>query len=245
MTPGLALSLLALALVDSLSVGTLVVPLALLVRPQVPYRRLALYLATISAFYFALGLALLYAGVLVRDGLATWGTALDSTPAYLAQLLLGVGLVALSYRVDPGPGRRTGAQAPRPASPSWRTRWRTALLAPGATPALTIAAALTAGVVEAATMLPYLAAIGVLTTAALPLGSLVAALGCYVVVMCLPALVLTVLRASFADAAERPIAGLNRWLDRHAASTLAWALGIVGVLLALHALPVLQQRWAG
>ena len=55
-----------LALVDSTSFGTLVLPLMMLLAPQVRTRNLVVYLATIAAFYFAVGVALL-AGARAAD----------------------------------------------------------------------------------------------------------------------------------------------------------------------------------
>ena len=55
-------------------------------------------LATIAVFYFLVGLALL-AGA--RAAVEAIGPALETTPAYVVQLALGVGLFVLSFVIDP------------------------------------------------------------------------------------------------------------------------------------------------
>lgn len=62
MSLGLLLSLAGLALVDSTSIGTLFIPIWLLLAPgRVSVRRILVYLGTIAAFYFAVGLVLVWA----------------------------------------------------------------------------------------------------------------------------------------------------------------------------------------
>ena len=66
MTAAALAGLAGLALVDSTSFGTLVLPLMMLLAPQVRTRNLVVYLLTIAVFYFGVGVALL-AGVLPRS----------------------------------------------------------------------------------------------------------------------------------------------------------------------------------
>ncbi|MGS2617245.1 hypothetical protein ACVCAH_22370 [Micromonospora sp. LZ34] len=59
MSIGLLLALAGLALVDSTSIGTLFIPVWLLLTPgPVNARRILTYLGTIAGFYFAVGLLL-------------------------------------------------------------------------------------------------------------------------------------------------------------------------------------------
>ncbi|MEU5675395.1 hypothetical protein ABZ749_34945, partial [Micromonospora sp. NPDC047753] len=61
MTPELLLSLAGLALIDSTSIGTLFIPVWLLLAPgPVNVRRILGYLATIAVFYLAVGLLLVW-----------------------------------------------------------------------------------------------------------------------------------------------------------------------------------------
>ncbi|MGH3349885.1 MAG: GAP family protein, partial [Nocardioides sp.] len=101
----------------------------------------------------------------------------------------------------------------------------------GSTAALAGLAVL-AGAVEVASMLPYLAAIGLIGTQGpgWPVSGLW--ILAYCGVMIAPALLLTALRILAAPLVARPLAALDRWLVKHAASATAWAVGIVGFLLA-------------
>ena len=144
-----------LALVDSTSVGTLVLHLVLLTQPVVRARRVVLYLTTVGLFYLALGIALL-AG-------ATWlvgvgGGALTSSPAHVVQAVLGAGLIALSFRYDARPAARR--RAARGGAPTRLERWWASAAGEHASTRATVTLALGAALVEAASMLPYLAAVG-------------------------------------------------------------------------------------
>ena len=59
MTAAAVAGLAGLALVDSTSFGTLVLPLMMLLAPQVRTRNVVVYLCTIAVFYFGVGVALL------------------------------------------------------------------------------------------------------------------------------------------------------------------------------------------
>jgi Sap, sulfolipid-1-addressing protein len=172
--------LLVLALIDSTSIGTLVIPIWLLLsaaRP--PVHRLLGYLATIAGFYLGVGVGL----VLVADaGLRQLGDLANRPVVLWVQLLVGVGLFARSWRYDSGRRRKRG-------EPDRATRWRARVLHdPGAARGL-VRLALTAGALELLTMLPYLAAVGLLASAGLSPVSYLPLLAGYCVVMVLPALV--------------------------------------------------------
>lgn len=212
MTAGLMLTLAVLALLDSAGFGTLGVPVYLMVaarRHETP--RLLLYLATLAGFYFVVGVGLMLGLSTVMAGL---GDALHSRTAYWAQLVLGVALFALSFRFD---GKRgTGPRLnPRMGGPR-------AMVLLG----------LTAGVLEVATMVPYLAAVGIMTTSGLPAGQWVPLLGGYVLLMIVPALALLGLRSVAAGWMEPRLARLRDWIARHATSAVGWTLAIAGFLLA-------------
>ncbi len=129
MTGQLALALGGLALVDATSVGTLVLPLLMLVQPRVRAGRVLLYLATIAVFYFALGLALLVA----LDRLVALVAAIEGNRAIdVVQLVVGVGLLAGSFWPDlPAVKRKREAG---PAVGGRRASWRERLLGPSARP---------------------------------------------------------------------------------------------------------------
>lgn len=214
-------SLTVLALIDSTSFGTLLIPIWFLLHPgDLRSGRVLLFLATVAAFYFAVGVAVaLGAGSFVPQV----GRLLDTRPAQWVQLAVGVALFFASFRLE----RRTG-----PAPGAGRLlRWRQRVLADddgGVGPLAGLA--LTAAAVELTTMLPYLGAIGLLTTAALPVAHVVLLMAGYCLVMIVPAIVLLVVRRA---AGHRVIPLLTTVSDRIAGSNaLAWIVGIVGFLLA-------------
>ena len=156
-------SLVVLALVDSTSFGTLVIPLIMLVQPRVRGGRIGLYLATIGVFYLLLGLVLLGGATWASTALSRTGDVLSSTTSYIVQAAVGVGLFALSFRYDAKPVARR--KAAREGRPTRLERWREAAVGEHATAGAVATLALGAGVVEAASMLLYLAAVGILKTA--------------------------------------------------------------------------------
>lgn len=255
-----------LALIDSTSFGTLLIPVWLLMAPgRVRVGRMLLYLGSIAGFYALVGLAILLGAGALGDTLSTLS---GTRPFLIAQLLLGVGLFAWSFKLEPVGGRKpaaavagaapasaggaTGAGAgavtgaapaagePAPAQPARAgrlSRWRERVLSSesGSGSALAVLA-VGAGLVEVATMLPYLAALGLIGTQGpgWPASGLWV-LG-YCVVMIAPALVLTAARVFAARLVERPLGRLDGWLTRNAASTTAWVVGIVGFLVARDAI---------
>ncbi|MBG6215226.1 MULTISPECIES: GAP family protein [unclassified Cryobacterium] len=216
------LGLVALALVDSTSFGTLVMPLVLLVQPRGRAGRIGLYLATIGVFYLLLGLALLGGATWARTALSGAGDALSSTPASVVQAVVGVGLFALSFRYDAKPiaHRRTT----RGGRATQLERWREAALGEHATAGALITSTLGTEMVEAASMLPDLAAIGIITTANVSFTSRAAILTGYVLVMLAPDLVLLVAGRRL----EPPLTRMRVWVARRTAGHWAGSSGSSG-----------------
>ncbi|PWH07446.1 hypothetical protein DEO23_02080 [Brachybacterium endophyticum] len=224
------LGLVVLALIDSTSVGTLVIPVMLLVVGEGGARRVAgrtvLYLLVIGMFYLVLGVALL-AGLLP---LMTAAQGLFRTPvAGVALAAVGAGLLAWSFRLDPKSIRARGGD-PEASARRWSERVRGAAGRPRALVGL----ALLAGLIEAASMIPYLAAMGIISQMGVGFarGSLV--LVGYCLVMILPGLVFAGLRLLAGRRADRLLDRLHEWAIRSAAETLSWVVGGVGVILLLH-----------
>lgn len=207
------LALLGLALLDSMSLGTLVIPLVLVIsRRRVDAVPLFFYFATVVLLYFFLGIAIALGFDLLSD---VAGRIWDSEPAQWFKMVAGLGLLAYGI-FAPDPVKREGHRAP-PRS-----------LHPGAMVALGAGAALT----EAATMVPYLAANGIITSMDIGWPLRLALLAAYCVVMILPALVLI---AAAALAGQRIWPRLERivpTLEREAKVTLLWIAAIVGVWMA-------------
>ena len=96
-------ALAVLALIDSTSFGTLLIPVWLLMSPgRVRAGRMLVYLGSIAGFYALIGLAILLGAGALSDTL----TSLSSTrPFLIAQLVVGVGLFAWSCKLEPIGGR--------------------------------------------------------------------------------------------------------------------------------------------
>lgn len=225
------LGLAALALVDSTSFGTLLIPVWFLLAPGRPrLGRLAVFLATVAGLYLLVGVALVSGAGVLLERSAELG---DSEPVAVAQAVLGAALLAGSFLVPGGKdadGRRTPGRVLR-----WRDRAMGVDGAQGLGPL--VALAVGAVVLEIATMLPYLAATGIIASADLaPLGRL-GVLAAYCAVMVLPALVLAGLRLALRGRVDPLLHRIGDWLQRTGAETLGWVLGIAGVLVLLDALP--------
>jgi len=207
------LALIGLALLDSMSLGTLVIPLVLVIaRRRVDVIPLFFYFVTVVLIYFALGIAIALGFDLLAD---TAGRIWASEPAQWFKLIAGVGLFAYGV-LAPDPVKREGPRKP-PRS-----------LHPGAMIALGAGAALT----EAATMVPYLAANGIITSMDIGWPLRLTLLGAYCLLMILPALVLI---TAAVLAGQRIWPWLERiipTLEREAKITLLWIAAIVGVWMA-------------
>ncbi|RZQ60255.1 GAP family protein [Amycolatopsis suaedae] len=220
MTVGLILSLIGLALLDSTSIGTLFIPVWLLLAPgQVRIGRVLVYLATITAFYFGVGLLVVLGAGKVAEVL---GGAVDSRVALWIQLVVGVGLFLLSFRFDPKRRKDTGGV----------TRWRERAMAESSSVVWLIGLALLAGLIEVATMLPYLGAIGMITTSGVDGVTAATLLAGYCVVMVVPALVLLGARLAARARVEPLLNRMNTWITGKASSATGWVLAIAGFLVA-------------
>lgn len=238
MEPGTLLTLAVLALVDSTSFGTLLIPIWLLMTPgRVRIGRVLLFLFTVTASYFAIGIALRFGASALLE---VFDDAQNSVAFRVGQFVLGVALIVVSSVADSKAGRARAAA--REASgqgriAGWRARAVGGDTATATSLGVLMTLAVTAVLAEVATMVPYLAAAGIITAAGpgMP-GDLLLLLG-YCVVMILPAVVLTVLRLVARSALERPLARLEAWLSKNARSTTLWIIGIVGVILVVNSAP--------
>lgn len=245
------LTLGALALVDGLSVGTLLIPVFLLLSPgRVRAGRVLLYLLAITVFYLLVGLLFLWGLVNVVEIASDW---FSSTPGAITRLVIGAAMLIGSFLLpqskqdsssessDAAPPASAGivgasaasaaATASRPAQ-SRLIRWRDQLLDPRTRPIVVIGVAILAGLAEVATMLPYIAAMTMLADSGAPASVNVLALVGYCVLMIALALVLLVMRIVAAPLIEKPLRRLAGWLSRSGAETTAWIVGIVGFLIA-------------
>lgn len=217
-----------LALLDSLSVGTLIIPIVALVawrglRPA-PY---ATYLITIALSYLALGITLML-GITFFTEVAHLVSS--STWFSWVTLLLGVALAAYGI-LSPTPKKKTvddiTAERAQP-----RTASRSTFLA-------MVALALGAAVVEAATMLPYLAAISLLHTTGLAFGVRTLILALYCLVMITPAALIGVAAGILGPRIFGALTAILPRLEYETRVTLLWVAAIIGIILVSRSLPQL------
>lgn len=223
-----------LALVDSTSVGTLLIPLWMLLAPEIRVRQFLVYLATVAGFYLAVGVLLTTgAGALsaLADGVS------DNDVLSWIQLVFGGLLVAASFWFDPKRVRRRRARRGRPDPAEL---WQARLAAARASYRTTVGLGIAAAGIEVASMLPYLAAIGLITAADVSPAVWLPVLAGYVVIMVLPALLLLGIRLAVRRRAEAVLQWLSVWLARHMDGVLSWVLAIIGILLARDAALKLQ-----
>ena len=237
MEPALLLPLAGLALVDSTSVGTLVLPLWLMLAPgRVRVGRVLLFLSTVAVAYLLLGTALLLGAGQVLGPLRA---ALETTAGHVAQLVVGVVLLVLGLTVEPwtraGKEERRAARAAR--GPGRLARWRDRARGDGPPGAVMVLAATAVGV-EAASMVPYLAAIALLATSGLGTLPAVGVLAAYCLVMVLPALVLLALRVTLHERLTPVLTRVEGWLSRASGETVAWVLSLLGLYLVADAFPL-------
>jgi len=221
MTAALPLTLAGLALLDSASIGTLFVPVWLLLAAErIRATRVLVYLGTLVVCYFALGLAVVFGAGSLAD---TVGDAVDGRTGLWIQLAVGVGLFALSFRFDPK-RRRAGSGVV--------ARWRDRVVTGSASAGWLVGLALLAVLAEIATMLPYLGALTMLTTSDLTAAGKALLLVAYCLVMVLPAVVLVLARALARARVEPLLHRVNRWFGEKATGATGWLLGIAGFLVA-------------
>lgn len=235
--------LVVLALVDSGSFGTLLIPIWLLAAPgKLRVGRLLIYLGTVTAAYFVLGLILLAGASVLANA---YRDALASDGFLIAQFVLGVVLLVVSQLMDTKKARAKAAEHAASGGGrllGWRSRIMSEDQAAGSSTAL-IGLALTAVAIEAASMLPYLAGIGIITARGLgPAGSALILVG-YCLIMIAPAVVLLMLRLVAASALQAPLLRMDAWLTKHAQATTAWVIGIIGFILAARA--IYNLGWFG
>lgn len=220
------LGLVGLALVDSTSIGTFVLPLVLVLAPRVHVGRFLAYLGTVAGFYALVGIALVAGAGWLLDV----GAGLGEVRALRwTELVLGGALLALGVLGDPR--RWFGRSAPEPEDASRVGRWRERLVGPEASYAAVVGVGLVAALIEVGSMLPFLAAVGIVSSADLSLTGEALVVVAYTVVMVLPALLLLVVRLLAGHRLDAPLSRLSQWIDRHAGSAGWWAAAIIGLLL--------------
>jgi LPXTG-motif cell wall-anchored protein len=212
---------LPLALLDTISVSTLVIPLwFLLSQGRLRFGNVFRYLLLVAAGYLVLGIALLGGISARREELST---ALDSRPGDFALMAVGIGLILL--------GAWYGLRRKRDSGQDRLSRWRDAVVGESASVRGVVTVAAIAIGLEIAMMFPYLVAIDTLADSDSSWVIEVLVLALYCLVMVAPAMLLTVGRMLF-GAALMPVLGrVNDWIRRNEQEDTAWLLAIVGFLI--------------
>lgn len=253
-TAGLFASLALLALIDATSIGTLVIPVWLVLRAKKrgDLGAAVAYLAVIGAFYLIVGLLMLGGMNQINTGFTD---ALMGSPGFRwVVLLLGAGMLAWSFKKKPilskplaptpvtvigevpragsGDGWTAGTSAEQPVTaPNTEGRWSRRLDKALDSKWGIAVLGVTAGLLELPTMLPYLAAIGLLTQSNYAMPVQAGLLVVYCLVMLLPGLVVIGVRAVAGQRLQRPFERLSAWLTKSSAEMMPWIVGIIGFLL--------------
>lgn len=211
----LILSLLGLALVDSTSIGTLVLPLLMVViAGRADWGTFFIYLRTVVVLYFAIGVALLLgAGAIVE----VLGGYLDTGPVYWVLIILGMALVIQAFRMG---GKNTDPERLK------------GMVRRGSRPGALVGLALAAVGAEVATMLPYIGAIGLLSASDWSWLVRIGALAVYCLVMILPALLIIGVASLSGNQLWNRLERFSNWIARQTEETVAWIVGIAGVYMA-------------
>ncbi|UIZ93436.1 GAP family protein [Corynebacterium sp. CNCTC7651] len=222
---GSVIPVIGLALLDSLSLGTLVIPLALIVHwRSVRVPALTAYLVTVAGVYFVLGLGLLL-------GFAGLGTALDrltKTDVFpWITLILGAALAIFGI-FSPNPKKPEPGQLPKRAAG-----------ATNSVPSM-VAIGLGASLTEAATMLPYLAAMGIIGSWDIPTAAKVGAVGMYCLIMIAPTIILATLALVFGQRFFPKLERIIPRLEYEAKVTLLWIAAIVGIYMVANSVATIR-----
>ena len=242
-----------LALIDSTSFGTLLIPIWLLMTPgRLRAGRVLLYLTVVALAYAAIGLVLLSLALLVGDQVFGWLDEAQQSPIFLfGQIAVGAAMIVYSFRLDPwseaGKERKRARDAALAAEGRGTgerlKRMRERAVGKGSHGG--VGALLTLGLIavglEIASLLPYLAGIGLVAAEdpGVPLAP--GLIVFYCIVMIAPALLLLIGRVVGGKLLDGMLRKIEGFLSRHASGTIAWIIGILGILLAVNAYGQLQN----
>ena len=174
----------------------------------------------------------LYVGIKVLEEQYALSDVRLLAPIIPRSKVVGIGLIAIGILL-PG-NRKARSERANDGAATRVSRWRARAMgvdAAGGGAGALVGLALAAATVEAASMLPYLAAIGMLSTSPLPMTGRAVVLVGYCLLMIAPALVLLALRLGLGSRVEPTLRRLAAWMERQSGETVAWILAIMGVLI--------------
>lgn len=235
----LCVVLVGLALLDSTTFGTLLIPLWLLLAPgRLRLSRIALYLATVASSYFVIGVALQFGADALLDA---YRDALTSRPAFFVQFFGGLALIIVASVLNSKPLRARAGRQRREQSAAEngilvRLRQRAVVTEQSGSVTTILTVALLAVGLEVATMFPYLGAIGLMSQHGPGFPTVLLLLAGYCMVMVVPAAALTAARARWGTEFDEPL----RWIEEQTGSATMrsaslWMLAVLGAVVTVNA----------
>lgn len=206
------LSVLGLALIDSINPSALGVTMFLLLSRNAVTSKVLTYIAGVFVSYFVIGLLLMV-------GLESVQAYLYSSAAYAVQGVLGFGL--LVYSIFSGSFQRLIPKKEPQEQAQSKTQGSAGLFLLG----------ITVTALEFVTAFPYLGAIGILTNEGLPFTQWLPVLLIYNIIFILPPLALLLVYKVVGERLEKHFAVWQARLQKEAKETLLWIAGIVGFFL--------------
>ncbi|MEO4053767.1 GAP family protein [Solibacillus sp. CAU 1738] len=207
-----------LALLDTLSPATLGVTVYLLLTER---KRLSsslmIYLLTVAAFYFGVGVSLMFGLDVI---MTSFSSIFQNRIVSWVMLIIGGILFIASFYF---PTSKT-SDFPKPKSKS---------------KASMVALGFTTSLIEAGTAFPYFAAIGLMTTSNLALFQWLPILASYNFIMVLPPLIMFTLHLLLGRVMQRPLEMLRIRLSMNSGSAISWIMCIVGLILIFNSLDYL------
>ncbi len=200
------ISLLALALVDSINPSAIAVTLYLLGQGRTA-ARVVTYIAAIFGTYLALGATMMLGLDAVLPSVRPWA---EGRLGFIVQSLIGLAMLVYAVR------------APAASSPAPRTEPHAATFAAIALLGVTVTA------LELPTAVPYFGAIALLTAAKLSTAQWLPLLVVYNAIFVLPPVLLLVGHVVAGRHLEKRYADLRERLQAGAHQTMLWIVGLVG-----------------
>ncbi|WP_338751133.1 GAP family protein [Bacillus sp. FJAT-52991] len=207
-----------LALLDMLSPATIGVTVYLLLTDnRTLIKRLLVYLLTVAAFYFVVGVSLMLGlGFLLEIISGIFQNRIISWLVFI----IGAILFIASFYVP----TKKNSGLPTPKSKSILSM---------------VALGFTTSLIEVGTAFPYFAAIGIMTTSNLSWMEWSAILAGYNFIMVLPSLLLLLLYLLFGRSIQKPLQKLRVKIANNTGSALSWIMCIVGLILIFNSLDYL------
>ncbi|MGE6230752.1 GAP family protein [Paenibacillus chitinolyticus] len=214
----LLVSIGGLALLDTLSPTTLGVTVYLLLTEKERLSsRLMIYLVTVAAFYFFVGVAFMLGMDML---LAAFSSIFQNRIVSWVTLIIGGILFIASFYYP---------ESKKSDLPRLKSKSKTSMIVLGFSTSL----------IEVGTAFPYFAAIGLMTTSNLAVFQWLPILAGYNFIMVLPPLIVFFLHLLLGPVMQRPLEKLQIKISKHSGSAISWIMCIVGLILIFNSLDYL------